>query len=166
MSTSETQPHLPQLRARHDVTNTLVRYLRAVDDRDVDEVIKELRHATVSFGGPPHRGVEELTRAYREAFASGGRTRHLLHEIDVALDDQVEVDLLGEGTGSAAVATGRAAYQRWSLDTDPPTITALGHYQVHFADDGDQWLLTAMTIHRDWQHTQVPRPPAHAVEHR
>lgn len=70
------------LRARHDVVNALVRYLRAVDGHDLDGVLAQLQHAAVSFGGPPRRGVEELTDTYRSPFAAGGRTRHLLHTPD------------------------------------------------------------------------------------
>lgn len=127
------------VRARHAVVNSLVRYLRAVDDHDIDGVLAELRHATVSFGGPSRHGIEELTETYRSAFATGGRTRHLLHEVEVEVDQ--------EGTR----VLGRAAYQRWSLDTDPPVITALGQYRALFTVEGDGLRLVQLTVDRDWQ---------------
>jgi hypothetical protein len=131
---------LSLLRARHHVVNALVRYLRAVDDKDIDGVLTELRHATVSFGGPAHFGIEELTNTYRSAFATSGRTRHLLHEVEVAW------------AGDAATVVGRAGYQRWSLDSDPPAVTALGQYRVVLdpAED-DRPRLVELTVDRDWQ---------------
>ena len=127
------------LRARHEVVNTLVRYLRAVDDHDLDGVLAELQHATVSFGGPVRRGVEDLTEAYRSAFAVGGRTWHLLHEVEVAW----------AGDGSRVV--GRAAYQRWSLESEPPAVTAIGQYYAEFDTTGEQFRLVDLTVDRDWQ---------------
>jgi hypothetical protein len=137
MSTDDRAADPRPVRARHDVVNTLVRYLRAVDDHDIDGVLAELRHATVSFGGPSLHGIEELTGTYRSAFATGGRTRHLLHEVEVA----------EHGTG----VVGRAAYQRWSLETDPPVLTALGRYHALFAAEGDELRLVQLTVDRDWQ---------------
>lgn len=128
-------------RARHDVVNTLVRYLRAVDDHDLDGVVAELADAAVSFGGPPLRGVGELSDAYRSAFAAGGRSRHLLHE--------VEVEVAEDETG----VVGRAGYQRWSLDADPPVITALGDYRARFVLHDTRWRLVELTVRRDWQHS-------------
>lgn len=139
MSTTGDAADLPLLRARHEVVNTLVRYLRAVDAQDLDGVLAELRHAEVSFGGPVTRGVEELAGTYRTAFAAGGRTRHLLHEAEVTEHD------------GGVVA--RAAYQRWSLDADPPALTAIGRYHALFHADGDQWRLVQLTVERDWQRT-------------
>lgn len=155
MNPDVAQSDLPVLRARHELANALLRYLRAVDDRDIDGVLAELSHATVSFGGPDLRGDEELIRAYERAFATGGRTRHLLHEVEVA----VEVADPDAGADGTDVIAGRAAYQRWSLDTDPPTITALGHYQVRLAADSNPPHLTVLTVHRDWQHTRASLAP-------
>ncbi len=141
MSAIDGVADLRLLEARHDAVNTLVRYLRAVDDRDLDGVLAQLRLAAVSFGGPVRRGVQELTETYRSAFAGGGRTRHLLHEMEVAwADDGVHV-------------VGRAAYQRWSLESEPPTVTAIGQYHARFAvpKSGDLRLVE-LTVDRDWQH--------------
>jgi hypothetical protein len=135
-------PDVPEPRllwARHLVVNTLVRYLRAVDDHDLGGVLAELSHATVDFGGSPLKGMEALAETYRAAFAAGGRTRHLLHEVEVA----------EHGAG----VVGRAAYQRWALETDPPQISALGGYRAGFAVDGDRWRLVELAVHRDWQRT-------------
>ncbi|HET9827924.1 MAG TPA: nuclear transport factor 2 family protein [Nocardioidaceae bacterium] len=146
------------LRARHEMANTLVRYLSAVDDHDLDAVISELAEARVSFGGPALSGVDELTPGYRDAFANGGRTRHLLHEI--------EVEGGGEDPNGADVVSGRAGYQRWSLDTEPPTITALGRYEVLLANSGDGWHMTALTVHRDWQRSGTLLAPTRGRESR
>ena len=127
------------LSARHSVVNTLVRYLRAVDDHDLDAVLAQLEQATVSFGGPARRGVQELTDTYRSAFAAGGRTRHLLHEVEVAW----------AGDGHRVVVW--AAYQRWSLDSEPPTVTAIGQYRARFDVDAEQVRLIDLTVDRDWQ---------------
>lgn len=127
------------LRARHELVNTLVRYLRAVDDQDLDGVLVELGHATVDFGGSVATAPVELTEAYRSAFAAGGRTRHLLHEVEV--------------TDNGAEVVGRAAYQRWSLDTDPPQLTALGSYHAEFGAELARWHLTRLVVHRDRQRT-------------
>ena len=118
-----------------------MRYLRAVDDHDLDGVVAELADAAVSFGGPPLRGVGELSDAYRSAFAAGGRSRHLLHE--------VEVEVAEDETG----VVGRAGYQRWSLDADPPVITALGDYRARFVLHDTRWRLVELTVRRDWQHS-------------
>lgn len=139
MSTNDWAADLRLLRARHSVVNILVRYLRAVDDHDMDGVLTELRHAAVSFGGPARHGVQELTETYRAAFATGGRTRHLLHEVEVEVAEH------------SAGVVGRAAYQRWSLETDPPVITALGRYHAVFAAEGDELHLVRLTVDRDWQ---------------
>ncbi|MEV7389135.1 nuclear transport factor 2 family protein [Streptomyces sp. NPDC091215] len=139
MSSERRATDLRPVRARHNVVNSLVRYLRAVDDHDLSGVLAELRQASVSFGGPEYRGVEELSEVYRAAFTSGGRTRHLLHE--------VEVEDAAHGPG----VVGRAAYQRWSLETDPPVMTALGRYHAVFVTEGDELRLVRLRVDRDWQ---------------
>ncbi|MFJ3802501.1 nuclear transport factor 2 family protein [Streptomyces sp. NPDC090088] len=139
MSNGERAADLRLVRARHNVVNSLLRYLRAVDDHDMDGVLAELRDARVDFGGAELHGVEELTEAYRAAFAAGGRTYHLLHEVEV------EVAVHGPGV------VGRAAYQRWSLDADPPVLTALGRYHAVFITEGRELRLLRLTVGRNWQ---------------
>ncbi|MET8979371.1 nuclear transport factor 2 family protein [Streptomyces sp. NPDC004539] len=139
MSALDRAAELRAVHARHEVINTLVRYLRAVDGQDLDGVLAELRYATVGFGGPEHHGTGELAALYRAAFASGSRTLHLLHE--------AEVELSAYGPG----VVGRAVYQRWSLDTDPPAVTAFGRYHAVFTREGGQLRLLRLTVAREWQ---------------
>lgn len=135
---------------RHAVVNTLLRYLRAVDGHQLDEVLAVLRYATVSFDGAPRRGPDELTETYRAAFAAGGRTCHLLHEVHIDVpDDAADGD-------SRLVA--RAAYQRWSLEAEPPALTALGHYTAVFDPDGAGLRLVRLGVDRLWQRATTPSP--------
>jgi hypothetical protein len=139
-------PHdLEVLRARHHAANTLLAYLAAVDAHDLAGVLRALGDATVSFGGPTLQGGDALTLAYTSAFTAGGRTKHLLHELAVTP--------ASDENGAGVVAW--AAYQRWSLETDPPTLEALGVYRALFIPDDHpgSWRLVYLRVHRDWQRT-------------
>jgi hypothetical protein len=141
--------------ARHEVTNTLVRYLRAVDEHDLEGVLAELAHAEVSFGGPPARGNAALRDAYQEAFKAGGRTRHFIHEVEV----RAATAAANAGAHSTQQVIGWAAYQRWTLESEPPTLTALGAYQARFALTDGRLRLTSLSVRRDWTATTPPIPP-------
>lgn len=133
---------------RHDAVNILLRYLHAVDDQDLSGVLAALGEASVSFGGPAQQGARALSTLYRAAFATGGRTRHLLHEA------------LVEESGEPDRVLVRAAYQRWSLDDDPPTLTAIGRYTAELDVRGPTRLVV-LTVIRDWA---LPTTPPPAVE--
>lgn len=125
---------------RHHVENLLTAYTRAVDDQDPDTVARLLAGAEVSFdGGPPVHGTG-LSDAYRAAFAAGGRTRHVLCAGSVL------------PRSDSRAGTAWFPYQRWSLDTAPPAITALGRYQLSFDSLPGGVRVTGLRVVRDWQH--------------
>ena len=136
-------PDVPEPRllwARHHVVNTLVRYLRALDDHDLDGVLAELSHATVDFGGSLLKGMEALAETYRAALAAGGRTRHLLHEVEVVehgagVVGRARVPALG--TGDRPAADQRARWLPRRVRCRRRTVGA--------------W--SSSPVHRDWQRT-------------
>jgi hypothetical protein len=134
-------PHLSPAEVRHCIENLLAAYTRAVDEHDHRTVTGLLQRADVAFDdGAPLRGAA-LGDAYRTAFAAGARTRHI-----------VSVGHVDHDSGRTG---GRASYpyQRWSLDSEPPVITALGWYQVRFSAHGREVQLEQLRIDRDWQRT-------------
>lgn len=133
--------------ARHDIENHLTQYTRAVDAHDLEAVVDLLSDAAVTFGATPIHGRDALTDAYGNAFTTGGRTRHLLHTLDVCTaGNNPDSD-----PDSDPVFVAWTPYQRWSLTTEPPTLTALGHYTARFTRRNDTLRLTSLTVSRDWQ---------------
>ena len=133
--------------ARHHATNLLVRYLRAVDYHDLTGVLAELGDAEVSFGGPPSRGVEALTTAYKSGFAGGEPDRSPAPRRG------------GHPTGDSFYCPGQL----------PTMVLAGGRTQPHRTrplprgsrpTDG-QPCLTSLAIERTWQAPATdPQPPS------
>jgi hypothetical protein len=134
-------PDLSPAEVRHCIENLLAAYTRAVDEHDHRSVMELLHRAEVAFdGSAPLRGAA-LGDAYRTASGAGGRTRHIVCVGHVDHDS--------DGTRGMA----SYPYQRWSLDSEPPVITALGWYRLRFGAEGGEVWLEQLRIDRDWQRT-------------
>jgi hypothetical protein len=130
--------------ARDDIATLIHRYAELLDGGDVDGVVAMFSRATwrSAATGTVLRTPEELRAVYAQLVPADGsppRTRHLMHNLIVEVDDAV------------ADAAARCSYTvlEGGEPGAPVRILLVGRYEDRYARDADGWYLTDRVFHVD-----------------
>ena|SRR5689334_3753180 len=151
-------------RSARDEIGTLVhRYVELLDDGDVEGVVALFARATwrSAATGTILRTPDELRAVYAALVPGDGsppRTRHLVHNLVVELDDG---DDGADGADGADDAAARCSYTvlEGGAPGSPVRILLVGRYEDRYHRDADGWYLTDRLFHVDLDAT----PPREAA---
>jgi hypothetical protein len=133
--------------ARDDIAALVHGYAELLDRGDVEGVVAMFARATwrSAATGTVLRTPDELRAVYSSLVPDDGpiRTRHLMHNLVVELDDHAEE--------CAESASARCSYT--VLEGEDPgssvRILMVGRYEDRYARDDDGWYLTDRVFHVD-----------------
>jgi hypothetical protein len=130
-------PGLDELLAEREITRALVRFARAMDERDW-ETVRGLMFddATAELGAGPLEGSAAIAESIRGYLDACGPTQHLLGNV------LVEVDL------AAGTAESRAYVSDVHLGKGSRrelTFSTLGDYRDSWEHDGERWRIRHRT---------------------
>jgi hypothetical protein len=126
---------LEMLLAEREIYRALVRFARAMDQRDwsaLDAIVRP--DATADLGLGPVHGREEIVGVMRSFLDDCGPTQHLLGNVTIDIDGDTAqsscyVSDMHKGTGAKAGLT----------------FSTLGEYHDRWQREGDAWRMTHRT---------------------
>jgi hypothetical protein len=138
---------MPPVGDRDEIAAIVHRYAELLDTGDVDGVVAMFARATwrSAATGTVLRRPDELRAVYSSLLPADGpiRTRHLMHNLIVELDDSPD--------GDADHASARCSYTVLEGDDPgaPVRILLVGRYEDTYARDDAGWYLTDRLFHVD-----------------
>jgi hypothetical protein len=139
-------------RARDEIAAIVHGYAELLDGGDVEGVVAMFSRATwrSAATGTVLRTPEELRSVYSALVPSDGpvRTRHLMHNLVIAIDERAGAD--GDTDGPIE-ASARCSYTvlEGGEPGEPVRILVVGRYEDRYARDADGWYLTDRLFHLD-----------------